>query len=230
VCGSDCASDSLPLCVPLIVHPHLPLLRSIACVHCSYVSRCAASSSPEEKAAAAKSSSSSPPLCPYLETRNLPLSDGGEGFLNALPSAHAADVDADADVDTDVDVDAELSSSAREGTHTHTHTHACTQTTPPVYGPLGTALPLPACRYYRVLNDVAYVEMACVSGLEAVPESLRNPLNTTTYGTGQLILVCSPLFSLSLSLSSNESHDSLPQLTHSTLHSLTHRKSLFFPH
>jgi glycerate kinase len=33
----------------------------------------------------------------------------------------------------------------------------------------------------------AVVEMACVSGLPLVPEVKRNPLETTTYGTGELI-------------------------------------------
>jgi len=33
----------------------------------------------------------------------------------------------------------------------------------------------------------AVIEMACVSGLPLVPLSRRNPLRTTTYGTGQLI-------------------------------------------
>ncbi len=32
------------------------------------------------------------------------------------------------------------------------------------------------------------IEMAAASGLPMVPEELRNPLNTTTYGTGELIL------------------------------------------
>ena len=32
------------------------------------------------------------------------------------------------------------------------------------------------------------IEMAAVSGLTLVPEALRDPLNTTTYGTGELIL------------------------------------------
>jgi glycerate kinase len=36
-------------------------------------------------------------------------------------------------------------------------------------------------------NRVGVVEMAAASGLHLVPPSKRNPLNTTTYGTGQLI-------------------------------------------
>ena len=34
----------------------------------------------------------------------------------------------------------------------------------------------------------AVIEMAAASGLPMVPEELRNPMNTTTYGTGELIL------------------------------------------
>ncbi len=34
---------------------------------------------------------------------------------------------------------------------------------------------------------IAVIEMACVSGLPLVPEAKRNPLHTTTYGTGELI-------------------------------------------
>ena len=37
-------------------------------------------------------------------------------------------------------------------------------------------------------GDKAVIEMAAASGLPMVPEELRNPLNTTTYGTGELIL------------------------------------------
>ncbi len=37
-------------------------------------------------------------------------------------------------------------------------------------------------------KNLAVIEMANASGLPFVPESLRNPLNTTTYGVGELIL------------------------------------------
>jgi glycerate kinase len=54
-----------------------------------------------------------------------------------------------------------------------------------VTGPLGD--PVPA--YYGVLGDgeTAVVEMAVASGLPLVPAEKRNPLITTTYGTGELI-------------------------------------------
>ena len=43
--------------------------------------------------------------------------------------------------------------------------------------------------YYGIIDkDKAVLEMAQASGLPMVPEELRNPLNTTTYGTGELVL------------------------------------------
>jgi glycerate kinase len=43
--------------------------------------------------------------------------------------------------------------------------------------------------FFGVLDDgtTAVIEMAAASGLPLVPEDKRNPMNTTTYGTGQLI-------------------------------------------
>lgn len=54
-----------------------------------------------------------------------------------------------------------------------------------VTGPLGE--PVPA--EYGLLGDgrTAVIEMAAASGLPLVPVPLRNPLNTTTYGTGELL-------------------------------------------
>ncbi|NLZ93521.1 MAG: glycerate kinase [Firmicutes bacterium] len=41
---------------------------------------------------------------------------------------------------------------------------------------------------YGILQDnTAVIEMASASGLQLIPEEMRNPLYTTTYGTGQLI-------------------------------------------
>lgn len=41
---------------------------------------------------------------------------------------------------------------------------------------------------YGIVGDIAIIEMAAASGLTLVPENLRDPMNTTTYGTGELIL------------------------------------------
>lgn len=55
-----------------------------------------------------------------------------------------------------------------------------------VTGPLG----LPVEAFYGLSGDekVAIIEMAAASGLHLVPEQERNPLLTTTRGTGELIL------------------------------------------
>jgi len=55
-----------------------------------------------------------------------------------------------------------------------------------VVGPLGW--PVPAT--WGILGDgeTAVIEMAAASGLPLVPPAERNPMRTTTYGTGQLVL------------------------------------------
>jgi glycerate kinase len=57
-----------------------------------------------------------------------------------------------------------------------------------VTGPLGT----PVAAQYGVLGDgkTAVIEMAAASGIHLVPKHSRNPLVTTTYGTGELIRHC----------------------------------------
>ena len=54
-----------------------------------------------------------------------------------------------------------------------------------VRGPLGE----PVDAFYGVTGDgaTAVIEMAAASGLELVPPALRDPLRTTSYGTGELI-------------------------------------------
>ncbi len=54
-----------------------------------------------------------------------------------------------------------------------------------VTGPLGE----PVDAYFGLLGDghTAVVEMATASGLHLVPKNKRNPMKTTTYGTGELI-------------------------------------------
>ena len=56
----------------------------------------------------------------------------------------------------------------------------------PVTGPLGTKIE----SRYGLLPDtnMAVIEMADASGLPLVPPEKRNPLHTTTYGLGELIL------------------------------------------
>lgn len=54
-----------------------------------------------------------------------------------------------------------------------------------VTGPLGTRI----SSFYGISGDKqsAFIEMAAASGLELVPASARNPLKTTSWGTGELI-------------------------------------------
>jgi glycerate kinase len=54
-----------------------------------------------------------------------------------------------------------------------------------VTGPLGE----PVKAFYGISGDKqqAFIEMAAASGLEHVPSELRNPLKTTSWGTGELI-------------------------------------------
>jgi glycerate kinase len=54
-----------------------------------------------------------------------------------------------------------------------------------VTGPLGE--PLKACYGLTGNGKTAIIEMAAASGLTLVAPALRNPLKTTTYGTGELI-------------------------------------------
>ncbi|MEX6159601.1 glycerate kinase [Providencia manganoxydans] len=57
-----------------------------------------------------------------------------------------------------------------------------------VIGPLGTSVQA----FYGLSQNKqqAFIEMAAASGLELVPVELRNPLLTTSYGTGELIKAC----------------------------------------
>ena len=52
-----------------------------------------------------------------------------------------------------------------------------------VNGPCGKKVPA----YYLLNKDKAYIELALASGLQLVPGNKRNPLYTTTTGTGMLI-------------------------------------------
>ena len=53
-----------------------------------------------------------------------------------------------------------------------------------VYGPLMDRLD---AAYGRLDDHRAVIEMAAASGLPLIPRSMRNPLYTTSYGTGELI-------------------------------------------
>lgn len=55
----------------------------------------------------------------------------------------------------------------------------------PVTGPLGTPVD---CQYGIVGQTTAVIEMSGAAGLTQVPPEKRNPLHTTTYGVGEVIL------------------------------------------
>ena len=57
-----------------------------------------------------------------------------------------------------------------------------------VTGPLGT--PVTACFGIMGRGDTAVIEMASASGIHYVDQHTRNPLLTTSRGTGELILAC----------------------------------------
>ncbi len=53
-----------------------------------------------------------------------------------------------------------------------------------VTGPLGNEI---VAKFGTIGKETAVIEMSAASGLWMVPKDMRNPLETTTYGTGQLI-------------------------------------------
>ncbi len=85
---------------------------------------------------------------PLIETRLLPLADGGEGSLDILESALSTE---------------RVSLSVND----------------PLFRPIDA--------YYLREGSRVFIEMALASGLQILSESERNPLNTTTYGTGEMI-------------------------------------------
>lgn len=86
---------------------------------------------------------------PTIQTICIPIADGGEGMLDALPSAGYQEMKLR------------------------------------VQGPLKEEV----TARYLISQDgqTAYIEMASASGLTLVHESQRNPMLTTTYGTGELM-------------------------------------------
>ena len=87
-------------------------------------------------------------VCPDAQVVQVPVSDGGEGFLEAF---HAA-------------IGGEL-----------------------VEVPVRDPLMRPVSASYLLHGDTAVIEMAQASGLTLLTMEERNPLVTTTYGTGQLV-------------------------------------------
>ena len=87
-------------------------------------------------------------ICPDAEIIQVPVSDGGEGFLEAFRAAIGGEI---------VEVE--------------------------VRDPLMR----PVLAKYLLQGDTAAIEIAQASGLTLLAEDERNPLQTTSYGTGQLV-------------------------------------------
>ena len=98
-------------------------------------------------------------------TRSMILSDGGEGFLPAM--ARPLDLQMRDAVVTGAIIVLLVLTKA---------------------GPLG--VPVKASFGINTNTKVAVIESAVACGLYLVEKSLRNPLNTTTHGVGELIKVC----------------------------------------
>lgn len=68
--------------------------------------------------------------------------------------------------------------------------------------------------YYGISEDgkTAFIEMASISGLPLVPPEKRNPMLTTTYGTGELIRKHWNAVAATLSLASVAVQQMMPDL------------------
>lgn len=66
-----------------------------------------------------------------------------------------------------------------------TYSRQVTRHTLTVTGPLGEPV---SASYVIADGDTAIIEMAEAAGLTLVPKEKRNPLHTTTYGVGELIM------------------------------------------
>ena len=99
---------------------------------------------------------------PACETVCLDVADGGEGTLEALCGAAGCRLAGEASPGTSGAVRIPLT----------------------VQGPLGAPV---VAEYAVMAQGTAVIEMARASGLTLVPPELRNPLNTSSFGTGELI-------------------------------------------
>ncbi len=68
-----------------------------------------------------------------------------------------------------------------------TYKHKVTQRVCSVTGPLGDPVEASYVWYESRQGKTAIIEMAAAAGLPLVPESMRNPMHTTTFGVGEMI-------------------------------------------
>ena len=85
-----------------------------------------------------------------IETKVIPMADGGEGTVSALVEGLNGKIE-----------------------------------TVTVTGPLTERI---SAQYGIIFGDTAVIEMSSAAGLVLVPEEKRDPLNTTTFGLGEMIL------------------------------------------
>ena len=110
--------------------------------------------------------------------------DSLKGSLSSLEAAYAiqegihnADPNIDVYIRPLADGGEGTAQALTQGMHGHMETVTVT-------GPLGD----PVKADYGIIGDTAVIEMAAAAGITLVPASRRNPLYTTTYGVGELIL------------------------------------------
>ncbi len=111
-----------------------------------------------------------------------------DSFKGSLSSIDAGEITASAIRDVDKNIDVKIFPLADGGEGT---VDALTSglngkiISAEVTGPLGDKI---KSRYGIIANNTAVIEMADAAGITLVPAEKRNPLNTTTYGLGELIL------------------------------------------
>ncbi|MFW6155783.1 MAG: glycerate kinase, partial [Armatimonadota bacterium] len=111
--------------------------------------------------------------------------DSFKGSLTALEVCEAAARGIEA-IDSQIEIVEVPMADGGEGTvQSLVDATGGTRVTERVTGPLGESVDA----VYGLLGDGegAVIEMAAASGLPLVPEDRRDPLKTTTYGTGELI-------------------------------------------
>ena len=116
--------------------------------------------------------------------------DSFKGSLSSLEAAEAVQqgiLEAAAELDV-FDIDCEYLAIADGGEGTIAalaKTLSGKRITIPVQDPLGRKI---AAQYLQCQDNVAIIEMAQASGLTLLAENERNPLKTSTFGTGELLL------------------------------------------
>ena len=111
--------------------------------------------------------------------------DSFKGSLSSLAAGNAVK-EAVLKADNEAEVVVKALADGGEGTvSAFLETENAEAVTLPVTGPLGA----PVTATYCILKDkdLAVIEMAEAAGITLVPTEMRNPLNTTTYGVGEMI-------------------------------------------